>query len=389
MLNKPSFVLSRIAARINSDHHFFLGVFLFLKETHDQSDVPEPNHHCLQPWPAPGREVVREFFVLLRWLQNPVLCWSKAKLLQRFLLPKQIYIYICVFFFPLCRGESDVVFVGGLVKVPFFCRKTMRSNEWRCGLHHKHGCQPKSTLETGSTYHEQPIFPKTGEKKQHLAAVFWPKMSPALVALQDYFASPLVYWSFLAAKRPRMSKRPKSIISFKWHDIYSAMEVSRYWWRMMVFCCEILTQPDIFLKKAFENPFLTNNQSHSLCFQPWMFKCSPKLPCVFLSFLPKKLDPDMFLFLGLDPAPTFSEECLLKRPTFGWRFCDNHMIFQMQKFLTMLRFPWRIHGTSLVYCWVYLPTWKPWICQPNVGKYTIVPWILWDWDWYGLRDMVW
>ncbi len=48
-------------------------------------------------WQGSGQRV---FFLLrwLQWLQNPVLCWSKAKLLQRFLLPKQIYIYIYIIY---------------------------------------------------------------------------------------------------------------------------------------------------------------------------------------------------------------------------------------------------------------------------------------------------
>ena len=37
------------------------------------------------------------------------------------------------------------------------------------------------------------FFRKPEKKNNILQQCFWPKMSPALVALQDYFASPLVY----------------------------------------------------------------------------------------------------------------------------------------------------------------------------------------------------
>lgn len=105
---------------------------------------------------------------------------------------------ICI---PLCKG-GGCVFVGRLLRVHFLLNKYEISNDSSFGLHHKRwlpkNINPWNRINLSGTTD----FLQYHKKKQHLGAVFWGPgdSSPALVALQDYFASPPVYWSFLAAK---------------------------------------------------------------------------------------------------------------------------------------------------------------------------------------------
>lgn len=208
-------MLSRIAACINSyDHHvFILGVFFL-----DKNKI-SPTHHCLQPWPAPGKEVVREFLFSPSMTPKPSPLLIQSRALARFPAPEKEK---CKMRFASHSARGGRLFFlwedyWGLIR--FLLKKYEISNDSSFGLDHK----KMAAKEYRPLKQDQPIrdnrfspVPQYHKKTANLAAVFWGPgdSSPALVALQDYFASPPVYWSFLAAKianKKALSEEPKNV----------------------------------------------------------------------------------------------------------------------------------------------------------------------------------
>lgn len=139
------------------------------------------------------------------------------------------------------------------------------------------------------------------------------------------------------SSRDQECRRDATNISFKWDR--QCNESMKYWWRMMFFVAKFWHNRMCKTKTLKILSWLTIR----LTFLPTRNKhVPPKFRACFFHFS-VKIGSGMFLFhVWMGPKWELKVEPSARNVyhppgTFGWCFCDNHVIFEMQKFLAMLQ----------------------------------------------------